>query len=191
MNVRNHQRDRVVERLSAHLLETGLSQISLRQLAAAAGVSDRMLLYYFEDKAEVLAATMARIAADLTRDLAEAIPGTDPLPPLELLKRATAVSTQPVMRRFLRLWIEVVAATAKGEAPFTMIAPQLMTGFQMWIGSRLDLPEGADREAVVAAIIAMIDGLALVGICTNDDLVTRAADAVGLFATPPIAPHPQ
>ncbi|MFY8208820.1 MAG: TetR/AcrR family transcriptional regulator, partial [Caulobacter sp.] len=49
MNVRDEQRARVIAVLADHLLATGLSQASLRQLAAAAGVSDRMLLYYFAD----------------------------------------------------------------------------------------------------------------------------------------------
>ncbi len=37
-------REKVTERLAAHLLDTGLSQASLRQLAQAGGVSDRMAL---------------------------------------------------------------------------------------------------------------------------------------------------
>jgi AcrR family transcriptional regulator len=45
MSTRDEQRDKVVERLAGHLLEHGLARTSLRQLAAAAGVSDRMLLY--------------------------------------------------------------------------------------------------------------------------------------------------
>ena len=55
MSPRDEQRERVIGALTGHLLRTGLSQSSLRQLAAAAEVSDRMLLYYFVDKAEVLA----------------------------------------------------------------------------------------------------------------------------------------
>ena len=46
MTTREEQRQLVIERLSRHLLDVGLAQASLRQLAAAAGVSDRMLLYY-------------------------------------------------------------------------------------------------------------------------------------------------
>ena len=65
MGIRDEQRERVVERLSGHLLATGLAQVSLRQLATAAGVSDRMLLYYFDDKAEVLSASLQRIAGQM------------------------------------------------------------------------------------------------------------------------------
>jgi len=54
MAVRAVQRQVVTERLAGHLLASGLSRTSVRQLAAAAQVSDRMLLYYFRDKAEAL-----------------------------------------------------------------------------------------------------------------------------------------
>ncbi len=179
MSVRDEQREAVVERLAAHLLETGLSRTSLRQLAAAAGVSDRMLLYYFADKAEVLSAVMARVAGELSMRLAEAIPGEAPLKPSILVRRAAAFTTGPEMRGFMRLWVEVVAAAARGEAPFPAIVAQVMAGFRLWVDARLDLPAGADREATAAAIIAVIDGLALVDICAEDDIATRMSAALG------------
>ena len=62
---REEQRARVEAALAVHLLDHGLAQTSLRELARAAAVSDRMLLYYFTDKAEVLGCAAQRIAADL------------------------------------------------------------------------------------------------------------------------------
>jgi len=183
MSIRNEQRDKVVERLVEHLLAHGLARCSLRQLAQAAGVSDRMLLYYFADKAEVLAAVMARIAGELAQRLAVAIPDGAPLRPAELVRRAAAFTTGPEMRRFLRLWVEVVAAAARGEAPFPAIVAQVMAGFRLWIDARLDLPEGTDREGTAAAIIAVIDGLALVDMCSDDEIAPRMAAALaGLLA---------
>ncbi|HEX4849026.1 MAG TPA: TetR/AcrR family transcriptional regulator [Novosphingobium sp.] len=181
MNVRDEQRDKVTERLAAHLLETGLARTSLRQLAAAAGVSDRMLLYYFADKAEVLTAVMARVAGELTVRLAAAIPEGEPLGPGELVRRAASFTTGTEMRRFMRLWVEVVAAAAKGEQPFVAIASQIMAGFRAWVDSRLALPPGADREAMAAAIIAVVDGLALVDICSDDVVTQRMPAALAIL----------
>lgn len=181
MRAKEEQRELVITRLSAHLLETGLSQTSLRQLAAAAGVSDRMLLYYFADKEEVLAATMGRIAMGATGAIALAMPEAEKLKPAAFVARAAQLTTGPDMRQFMRLWIEVVAAAAKGEAPFVAIAAQIMAGFQHWVDVRLDAPAGADREALVAAIIAVVDGLALIDVCVGPDLVARAVGAVGMI----------
>ena len=111
--------------------------------------------------------------------LAEAIPGEAPLKPSILVRRAAAFTTGPEMRGFMRLWVEVVAAAARGEAPFPAIVNEVMAGFRLWVDARLDLPAGADREATAAAIIAVIDGLALVDICAEDDIATRMSAALG------------
>lgn len=179
MNHRENQRERAIAALSVHLIATGLSQTSLRQLAGAAGISDRMLLYYFTDKADVLAAVMGRVAGDLAQSLAAAIPEGEPLPPAQLIARAAAHTTDAAMRPFMRLWIEVVAAAARKEEPYATIARQITAGFLQWIDARLSLPEGADRAAVAAAILALIDGLALVDVGVGNEMAERAVAALG------------
>lgn len=183
MGIKDEQRDRAVALLAAHLLKTGLAQISLRQLAAAAGVSDRMLLYYFADKTEALAAAMARVAEELAAALSTALPAGERWRPVELVQLAGEFTTRPEMRRFMRLWVEVVAAAARGERPFGEIAEQIMAGFREWVDARLQLPAGADRAAIASAVIAVIDGLALVDICIGKDETSRAAKALGFFQT--------
>ena len=168
MTIRDQQREVVAGRLAAHLLDTGLTQTSLRQLASAAGVSDRMLLYYFADKAEVLSAATTLVAAQSVAELAEAIPEGTRLPPRAMILLAVQLTAGPQLRRFMRLWVEMIAAAAKGEKPFVTISAQVMAGFRQWLADRLDLPAGADPGATAAVIIALIDGLALVDICSTD-----------------------
>ena len=72
----------------------------------------------------------------------------------------------------------MVAAAARGEAPFPAIVAQVMAGFRHWVDGRLDLPEGADRAGTAAAVIAVIDGLALVDICSEDEIAPRMAAAL-------------
>ena len=187
MSIRDDQRERVVERLAAHLLETGLAQTSLRQLAAAAGVSDRMLLYYFADKVELLSAVLARIAASATVGLGEAMPDGQTFTPAQFILRATEVTARPEMRRFMRLWIAVIAAAAKGEEPFVSISAQIVAGFQQWGEARLELPVGADRAGLALAMIAVIDGLAVVEICSGEALAARASGALGSLLAGPLA----
>lgn len=178
MVARDEQRDRATERLAAHLLATGLSRISLRQLAAAAGASDRMLLYYFSDKADALGSATERVAGDLATRLADAIPAEAALSPRALLERAAALITGEDMRPYMRLWIDIVAAAARGEAPFVAIAGQIAAGFLHWIDQRLLVPQEADRAAISAMILASIDGLALVDICLGPEAAGRAAAAL-------------
>jgi AcrR family transcriptional regulator len=176
---RDEQRARAAEALSAHLLRTGLAQTSLRQLAAAAGVSDRMLLYYFRDKAEALGAATEQIAARLSETLADAIPANAAMAPGELVGLAAGLTTGERLRPYMRLWIEIVAAAARGEAPFVDLAGRIAEGFLQWIDARLAPVAAADRRAVAAAILAMLDGLALLEVCAGAELTGRAAREMG------------
>lgn len=180
MSTRDEQRERSIERISEYLLENGLAHTSLRELAAAAGSSDRMLLYYFADKADILTAAMTRIASVVANTLAEALPEGEHFTPAEMLQRASAFTTQPDMRKFMRFWIEVVAAAAKGTAPFVAISAQIMNGWQVWVESRLKVQPDTDRRAVALAIIAMIDGLALIDICAGESAADHARSALPL-----------
>ncbi|MEL7454179.1 MAG: TetR/AcrR family transcriptional regulator [Pseudomonadota bacterium] len=175
MAQKEKQREEVIERLSAHLLETGLSKASLRQLAAAAGVSDRMLLYYFADKADVLACALGRVASDLTVMLDTAIPAGRKLPPAEIIRATTQLIREPASKPFFRLWTEAVAAAARHEAPFVEIARQIAEGFLVWIEDRLSGGTGETRRATAAMVLAMVDGLALLEICTDEERADSAA----------------
>lgn len=175
MAPKEEQRAQVIDRLSAHLLATGLSQTSLRQLAAAAGVSDRMLLYYFEDKTEVLSAALGKIAMDLTEALEASIPEGTKLPPAELIKVAAKLTLDPATKPFFGLWTQIVAAAARNEAPYAGIANAIAEGFLVWIEARLSGGDAKARRSSAAMILAIIDGLALLEICTDEKRAKLAA----------------
>ena len=151
---REEQRARVEVALAAHLLDHGLAQTSLRELARAAAVSDRMLLYYFTDKAEVLGCAAQRIAADLAGQIGEAVGEGERLAPLALLERAGALVTRAEIRPYMRLWVQMIAAAGRREAPFPAIAEAMLAGFLAWVETHLAIDEAADRQAVAAMIVA-------------------------------------
>lgn len=175
---RDEQRAKAVERVAEHLLRTGLAETSLRQLAAAAGVSDRMLLYYFRDKTEVLAAAMEHNAGALAHRLTEAFPPGAALPVSGLIAAASAFTTGEAMRPYMRLWIEVIGAAARGEAPFVDIARNIVAGFLQWIEAQLPAADFADdraRRTAAAGILAFIDGLAFLEVGVGPEMTREAA----------------
>lgn len=178
MIVRDDQRQRVIEALAAHLLRTGLSRASLRQLAAAAAVSDRMLLYYFTDKTEVLALALERVAGEMAARLAEVLPPEPRLSRAALTARAARLVVDDAFSPYMRLWIEAVAAAARGEAPFTDIAGQITAGFLAWLEVRLDPATTPDPAGSAAVILALLDGLALLEVCAGRERVLRAVEAL-------------
>ena len=176
MTIREEQRRKVTERLAGHLLATGLSRTSVRQLAAAAGVSDRMLLYYFKDKAEALGAAMARVSGQLGQQLEASVTAGERLAPERLLAEAAQMVTGAEVRPFMALWMEVIAAAARGEAPFADIARQVTAGFLAWIESRLDIEDPERRRATAGLILAAVDGLALLEIGAGAPAALAAAE---------------
>ena len=180
MSIKEQQREKVVALLAEHLLQTGLTQTSLRQLANAAGVSDRMLLYYFPDKAAVMAAAIEQVAGSLAAALAELLPEDATLPPSALLSRIAAMTTREDMRPVFRVWVEIVAA-ARREEPYPTLAASIIAGLRDWVAARLDLSPNADRNATAMAIIAFVDGLALVEICSGTGAAADAANALDIL----------
>lgn len=175
---RDEQRDRAVAALAAHLLATGLSQCSLRQLAAAAGVSDRMLLYYFADKAEALALPMQRLAGEMAGRMSGVIGAEERLPPQLFTARVAGLVVNPEFRPYMRLWIEAVAAAAREEEPFVQIVRRITSGFLQWIAEHLD-GSVTDPAGTAAALLGLIDGLALVDICAGPQTAQAAARSLG------------
>lgn len=182
MSPRDEQRERVIGALTGHLLRTGLSQSSLRQLAAAAEVSDRMLLYYFVDKAEVLAQVMARLAASMSERLDAAIPEDARLSAAALTARAARIVIEPDFLPYMRLWLEVVAAAGRGEPPFAQISAEVMQGFLQWIEQRLRPLDGHSASGQAAGILALVDGLVLVEIGAGHEAALRAVEVLEALA---------
>ena len=110
----DQRRVALIEKLADHMLIHGLSGSSLRALAKAAGTSDRMLLYYFRDKDELLAATSERIAARLTIILAGRMAPT-PLAEDALIAHLIAVLGEEECWPYMRLWLEMASRAAGGE----------------------------------------------------------------------------
>jgi AcrR family transcriptional regulator len=110
-----------------HLLVEGLGDSGLRALARAAGTSDRMLLYYFRDKAEVLGAALDLVAERALAALDAAGP-CGRASEAELLGRLAATLHDPRWGAPNRLWIEVSARATRGEEPWRSAAGRLLGG---------------------------------------------------------------
>jgi AcrR family transcriptional regulator len=177
------QREFVARRLAAHLLDSGLGQTSLRQLAAAAGVSDRMLLYYFSDKAEALACAITVVGADLARILGDAVPLEPKLTPSDLIAKAIVLTSGPNVRPYMALWIAIVAAAARGEAPYPQVAKGIAAGFLDFVQSRLAGEPAATRSNALV-VLAMIDGLALIAASMGEENAAAAASAMARVTFP-------
>lgn len=147
-----------MERAAHFILQRGLAAASLRPLASACGVSDRMLLYYFRDKDELIGEALARIAGDLAAELDELVPHRIALGWAELLADLASEMRTPRLAPQTRLWLDIAAGAGRGDDTLRVVAGQIAATFTRWIGDRLDSDEGPPI-ARATLLLATLDGL--------------------------------
>src|SRR4051812_36890448 len=114
------KRSALVARIADVLMANGMAQIPLRDLAAELGTSDRMLLYYFDDKVDLVTASLQAVSARLEAVLVGAsdLRGA----PEAVLVAATALFGSPPIAPFMNVWADISARGGRGEEPFRSIA---------------------------------------------------------------------
>lgn len=172
---------RVIEDVAAH----GIGDRSLREMAAAAGTSHRMLLYHFGSRDGLVAAIVERVEADQRaafRHLATTIPD-----PAELIRTLWHSLTDPALRPFLRLFFEVVVASERTTTDLT--GPWLADIDEL--AATVDPGPGAEVDAVAIRLgIAVTRGL-LIDVLTTGQVepATEALERYIALSTPGPAPR--
>ena len=166
-------RERLLEKVTAHVAEHGLSGLSLRDLAAAIGTSHRMLNYHFGSRAGLISAIVEGMEAR-QRAVLDEIARTATTPS-ELLTRQWAGLTEPEVRPFVGLFFEVFSLAVHGESGTEtfldgLTAPWLAVGRD--IAGRLDIVV-TDAELLVG--IAVVRGLLLEVLATGDVVAPTSA----------------
>ena len=176
-------RQRLLERVADHVLEHGASELSLSELARAVGSNNRMLLYYFGSKDEVLSeATLVAFArfphlegalrrlgegdADLRTRLLRVwddIAHPDNLPFLALFFQAFGVAlyrperNAELLQRLGEEWAETVRAVLEVEGFAADTARELAVLLVAeWRGLQVALVTGAARPVLDAAYARLI-----------------------------------
>lgn len=147
----------IAERIADSLLERGVAQIPLRELAARLGTSDRMLLYYFADKADLIRCSLDIVSSRLAAMLAGSLPSGERAPAI-LAEEALHLLLSGPMAPYMAVWGDLVARAGRCEEPFRIVAQAIMMGWQDWIESRLGGVVEAERPQVAAAILVMLEG---------------------------------
>lgn len=170
MNKATDRRTAILDRLADHVLSHGLIASSLRPLAQAAGTSDRMLLYYFADKAEIMAATLEVVATRM-QTLMAARMDRQLRPYAMLLPHMAAMIGDESFWPYMRVWLEIASRAAGGDSFYRSVGEQIGRGFLAWGASQLDSPE---PDADAANLLVAIEGMVLLKAIGLDDVWERA-----------------
>ncbi|GAB5448141.1 TetR/AcrR family transcriptional regulator [Gymnodinialimonas sp.] len=169
----NAKTQRWLEAMAAHVLEHGLTTASLRPLAKAAGTSDRMLIYHFGDKDGVIAALLSYLAEGFLGGLDAAIPEGRFPSRGALLGAIVAVMRNPVAAGYARIWLDIVAASARGEGAYAATGGAMIDGFVAWVLARL--PEGTtDPDTAARALLTVLEGVMVMDAVGHGDVADAA-----------------
>jgi AcrR family transcriptional regulator len=154
------RRDELAAAATDYVLAHGLLGVSLRPMAAALGTSDRMLLYHFTSKDD-LVATVLRVANE--RSVAE----VRRMPPARDVHAAVldlwTALTSPPLEQCQRTYVEAAALGLFGREPYASVVRE---GNGIWEAAVADhlvaagMPEDRAGRAV-ALLDAAMTGFAL------------------------------
>ncbi len=155
MNKTDDRRATILDRLADHILAHGLIAASLRPLAKAAGTSDRMLLYYFADKAELINTALETITAR-TVGLLAVRTAPEPMPYSILVAQLASVIDDEELWPYLRVFLEVASRAANGDPLYRDIGGRIGQGFYVWGMNQLDSQQ---PEIDAARLLVMTEGM--------------------------------
>jgi AcrR family transcriptional regulator len=145
------RRQELLELLADYVLARGLSASSLRPLAKAAGLSDRMLLYYFKDKDALMQAILMRIVERLTVRL-NALVSTQLRAPDDLVNQLLPPLMAPDLWPYMCVWLEIAALSARGDRFYRSVGGQIGAGFLTWGGAQLEDPTPEKAKALLIQV---------------------------------------
>ena len=132
----NDKKSQFAERVVGHLLTEGLSDSGIRALAKSAGTSDRMLIYYFGSKDQLIREAMDLVVQGLADQLHTLI-GPEKKSRKRLLEELTTACSAPAFFPMIQLWFEAVGLAARNVSPYQDVSKDIALVFIDWLEEHL------------------------------------------------------
>ena len=157
------KREEIIQLVAQHLIARGFEESGVRALAQSAGISDRMLMYYFETKEDLIAQALLFLADGMTASLDELIPQSR-ASVRQIVEALTAIDNQSDLQRgVLMLWFEIVGLAVRGGDPYRATAKQILDGYENWIANKLP----PDQKHRAIETLAQIEGLIMLDLLAD------------------------
>ena len=168
-----HTKEESLEGALAAAFDDGLSQLTFGRLAKRLGISDRVVVYYFPSKDDLIGEVLAAMGAELQATLAPAFasPAADHR---ELLRAVWPVLARPDADPVFALFFEAGGLAATGCEPYASLVPQLVEAWIEWAAAFIRGTR-SHRRAEAEVAIAVIDGLLLTRQLAGPEVANRAA----------------
>ncbi len=173
-----YTKNEILEGALAAAGDEGLSRLTFGRLATRLGISDRVIVYYFPSKDDLISQVLLAMGTRLQETLGAAFAG--PVADhVELLTAAWPLVTTPDADAVFALFFEANGLAASGREPYRSIVSTLVDLWIQWVSTFLD-GTADERRVEAEATIAMIDGLLLLRQLAGPDAAERAAVRLGI-----------
>jgi AcrR family transcriptional regulator len=169
-------RARLLERAIAYVADNGVTDLSLRELAAAIGTSHRMLIYHFGSRDGLLIEVIRAVEAQQRAALAELLLDEE-ASTAETMRRMWRRLADPALWPNERLFFEIYAQALQGSPH---AAPLLDGIVDLWVEplTRIAVAQGrpeAEARAEARLGVGVTRGLLLDLLATGDRAAVDAA----------------
>jgi AcrR family transcriptional regulator len=166
-------RETLLPVLATYALANGFSDASLRPMAKAAGTSDRMLLYHFGSKQQLMDELYSYLADIYEATLNAAFPEGRVQSLRECVDHVTTAIRSEEFKPFIRLWWQSVAGGASGESQWIASSGRIMGSLLAWLEDHL--PEDiTDPRGTAAYMLAVIEGASMLDAVGRSDIADLA-----------------
>jgi AcrR family transcriptional regulator len=173
-----HSRDDILGSALLAALEDGLTKLTFGRLAARLGISDRMVVYYFPSKDDLIREVVMSMGLQIQEALGEVLPqrATDHV---ALVAAAWPVLARAEVDPVFALFFEAAGLAASGQEPYRSLMPDLFEAWIQWASTFL-AGRAPHRRASAEAAIATLDGLLLLRHLAGPTAADRAAKVIGV-----------
>ena len=131
-----HTKDEILRGALDAAFDDGLSQLTFGRLAKRLGISDRVIVYYFPTKADLVGDVIVALGLELQSTLADAF-STPVADHLELMAAAWPVLTRPDTDRVFALFFEANGLASIGRDPYRTLVPALVDAWVAWAADHI------------------------------------------------------
>ena len=160
-------------KMGEHVLSHGLNTASLRPLAEAAKTSDRMLIYHFGSKENLIGELLLHLAAELQEKLDAALPAVRAKSNTMYLETVVALLRREPFARYMRVWLDIVSAAGHGSNDHKAIGKKMIDGYMQWLEARLPA-ENENPRATLALLFTIIEGAIVMDAVGQSQLANQA-----------------
>jgi AcrR family transcriptional regulator len=177
MAYRRHSSREILAAAVATAMDEGLAALTYGAVARRLAISDRMVVYYFPTKNDLVAAVLHEIGERLR----EAVARTVKAPPVTfeaLLQHSWPVLATPAGDRVFRLFFQLVGLASDGSEPYRSAARRLIEDWAEWLAPLMVVPNGVTPRQAALSALARIDGLLLLRQAAGARAANLAAQAM-------------